>query len=430
MVEVHLPTQSDPRNSPYRPYGAAESLFKTQAREVLMVGPSGTGKTRAVLEKVYLAAMKYPFMRALLVRATRASMTESVLVTLENKVLPEDSGLCEGSGRGTRARYRLANGSEIVVLGLDNVNRIMSAEYDMIGVFEATETKEDDWEKLDTRMRNARMPYAQMIADCNPGAPAHWLRRRANAGKMHELFSMHADNPTCSKEYLASLARLTGHRRARLFEGRWAAPEGIVYPNLLSCVIEPMTEIPDGRLIGGLDFGWHDPFVALGGVYLEDIDTIYVYYERYLRHVPITTHAERLREFERCCWYCDPSRPDSIRDLRLSNVWVRPASNNILAGVDAVSTRIEQRRLLISNECTALIAESQGYVYDPDKQGEKPEPGSDHTMDALRYMVMGIDRYRAGKRNGEPNADADGSRDPDEAPREGPAAGQDAASSN
>jgi len=65
-------------------------------------GPAGTGKTKSVLEKVHLAAMKYPGMRALLVRATRASMTDSVLVEFESTVLEPGSYL-RSSSRAHRA---------------------------------------------------------------------------------------------------------------------------------------------------------------------------------------------------------------------------------------------------------------------------------------------------------------------------------------
>ena len=47
--------------------------------------------------------------------------------------------------------------------GLDKVSKIMSAEYDVIYVQEATELLEDEWEHLTTRLRRAAMPYQQII---------------------------------------------------------------------------------------------------------------------------------------------------------------------------------------------------------------------------------------------------------------------------
>ena len=43
---------------PYRPYGAAYDMWCCRAPEVLIEGPAGTGKSRAVLEKINLACMK------------------------------------------------------------------------------------------------------------------------------------------------------------------------------------------------------------------------------------------------------------------------------------------------------------------------------------------------------------------------------------
>jgi phage terminase large subunit len=115
-------------------------------------------------------------MRALIVRKTRTSLTESALVTFEDKVLPEHSRLTEGAQRRLRQSYSYPNGSNIVVGGLDDSQRVMSTEYDMIYVMEAIEATENDWENLTTRLRNGVMPYQQIIADTNPDAPTHWLK--------------------------------------------------------------------------------------------------------------------------------------------------------------------------------------------------------------------------------------------------------------
>ncbi|GAG05846.1 unnamed protein product, partial [marine sediment metagenome] len=81
-------SQPLPEHRPYEPHGAAKDLFYFQGREVLIEGPAGTGKSRAIWEKLYAVAYKYPGCRILVVRKTRESMTESVLVTWEDKVLP------------------------------------------------------------------------------------------------------------------------------------------------------------------------------------------------------------------------------------------------------------------------------------------------------------------------------------------------------
>lgn len=403
----------------YTMQGSIVNLWKCRDNEVLAAGPAGTGKTRGILEKVHYAAMKHPGMRGLLVRKTRVSMTESVLVTFEKKVLPENSPLTLGAGRDNRKSYRYPNGSELILGGLDKVERFMSTDYDMICVFEATETTEDDIESLATRLRNNVMPYQQILLDCNPAGPLHWLKKRSDTKQMTRFDSDHKDNPILwnkktekwtkeGKRYRGVLDSLSSHRRDRLFLGAWASAEGLVYDRFDSCFLDqPMEKIPFGLCYGGIDFGFSDPFVALGAVQFapdgyDDVykaivdqqDVIYIYYERYKSRTSMRLHAAAMRRvFSRNAgmWHADPSRPDSIDDLRRGGIKVRGARNDILVGIEAVDARIESGRLLISPECSALRAEAQSYRYPSNKAGEKPEPGIDHAMDALRYMIISID---------------------------------------
>lgn len=394
MTKASQVVSSDSR--PYAPCGAAEKLFYCRDREVLIDGPAGTGKTRACLEKVHLLAHEVAGMRALLVRKTRASMSESVLVTFEQDVMPARSKLKRGQKRSVRDAYRYPNGSEVIVGGLNNVDRIMSSEYDVIVVFEATEVTENDWEMLLTRLRNHQLPFQQQIADCNPSHPRHWLIQRAKARKMTRFPSRHEDNPTVTPSYLRSLAGLSGHRRSRLYEGLWAASEGLVYPDVERCLVEPIeaSTVP-GRLVGGIDFGWTNPFAALGaGVYTgdDDVERIYVWYERYKTRTFLSAHAKALPAGH--VWFADPSQPHSIAALNRAGHKVRRAKNDIILGINAVSARIENGTLLISTRCRALAAELRAYRYPEGEATEKPLDEFNHAADALRYLVMGADRGR------------------------------------
>jgi len=162
----------------YRPKGAARELFTCKLPEVGLSGPAGTGKSRAVLEKLHTLADKYHGSRHLVIRKTRTSITSTTLVTFEKWVLPP------GNATVNYQQAEYTNGSVIVFGGMDKSSKIMSSEYDTIFVPEATELQEAEWEDLTTRLRWGVVPYQQMLFDCNPGAPTHWLKRRANEGKV------------------------------------------------------------------------------------------------------------------------------------------------------------------------------------------------------------------------------------------------------
>lgn len=230
---------------------------------VLYHGPANSSKTLTCCAKLMEYANLYPGFRGLMCRATRAAMTQSVLVTFENKVLPADHPSRGGVGREHRTSYQWPNGSEIVIGGMDNPDRVMSTEYDLIYVAEAHEIDEDGYEKLITRLRNKRVRFAdiaanrpdlhvptsgralmvvdgrwvpveseffhQIIADTNPQHPGHWLWRRHLRGDMRGIRALHGDNPSFGPDDQRALDRLTGHRRRRLRDGEWCAAEGMIF---------------------------------------------------------------------------------------------------------------------------------------------------------------------------------------------------------
>ncbi len=409
---------------PFRPLGAARELFNSRRQEILLAGPAGTGKTRAALEKLFLCLLKYPATRALLVRKTRASLTQSVLVTLEEKVIPPNHPVLLGPGRGHRHSYILPNKSELVIGGMDNANRIMSTEYDMILACEATELNLSDWEKLLTRLRNAKMPYQQAIAECNPSYPEHWLNARANNGLMLRLISRHEDNPIYfdpktaqwtpeGTRYITTLGRLSGVRRRRLLEGTWAAPEGLVYESFSANIIAPNPDspyhLPDAvkplRACASIDWGWRDPAAILIAVEAPD-GTIYIVDEIYQSQLPIPQLMEHCRamfnhwDVETC--FADRSRPELMDMLHKHDLpCCLPKSENIQNGIARVDSRLMSEKLKILNSCHSLIAESARYQYltestettTPNQNHRNlTKPGHDHAMDALRYLITGMEQ--------------------------------------
>lgn len=216
-------------NRPYTRYGAADTAWKSRGPEIVLSGPAGTGKSRALIEKLHHCAMKYTGARLLMVRKTRESLTQTAMITYEKKVLPAGWLGKAIKFRTVEQEYRYPNGAILAVAGLDKASKVMSSEWDIIYVQEATELSEEDWGALTTRLRNGVMPYQQLLADCNPGPPTHWLKLRADRGDCRMLESRHEDNPTVTAEYLAKLDKLPGVWKLRLRYGKWAAAEGMVY---------------------------------------------------------------------------------------------------------------------------------------------------------------------------------------------------------
>jgi hypothetical protein len=176
------------------------------------------------------------------------------------------------------------------------------------------------------------------------------------------------------------------------YECSFEALSGLVYPDFAERVAQDLWPNLEGRAVGGIDFGFNNPFCALWGVHDRD-DILWITDERYLRHTTTDKHAEALPR--KVHWFADPSGAGDIADLRQANLIVMPAINDIRPGIAAVTARIETNRLRVRRAgCPNLLAEAELYRYPKSEHGtesENPIPECNHAMDALRYLISRLD---------------------------------------
>ena len=432
-----LPTDSNPDELTFKPLGNAMRLFGCRDSEILLSGPAGTGKSRACLEKVHALAIKYPGMRALIARKTRASITQTAMVTFERKVLPSNTKV---KFRTLEQEYRYPNGSVIVVAGLDKASKIMSTEFDVIYSQEATELTENDWESLTTRLRNNVMPYQQIIADTNPDSPNHWLKKREARGTLTIFESRHEDNPTVTPEYLAKLDALTGVRLQRLRYGRWVAAEGVVYEQFDRKIhVDPIDSLiipPHWPRTWTVDFGYNNPFVW--HEWAEDPDgRLYLVREIYRTRGLVEDHCKAILKV--ICWklenghlvktredadplpkdiWCDHDAEDRATFERHIGLTTCAAHKSVSDGIQAVQARLKvqpdgkprlyfksdalvsiDEDLLENKRPTSILSEFDCYIWDnrtiTNSNGQPakdlPVKANDHAMDSMRYRVSAAD---------------------------------------
>lgn len=429
--------------------GAARDVMTERAGEVLLAGPAGTGKSYAALCKLHLMAMRNGIdathargMQGLIVRKTHNSLTSTGLVTFKQHVAPE--ALANGTvrwygGSGSEPpKFIYSNGSEIKVGGMDNPMKIMSSEYDVIFAQEATELSVTDWEKLTTRLRNGRLSFQQLIADCNPEGPDHWLKLRCDAGKTKMLYALHTDNPVLfddngvpteqGRQYLARLDALTGVRKLRLLGGVWAAAEGIIYADWNPAIhFTDRKKLPqEWRRIWGIDFGYVNPFVwqmwAIdpdGRLWLEKevyqtqmlVEDIW---EQKIKPLVIAKNGEW--KYPRPDWIVtDHDAEDRATFEKHSGLRTIAAIKDVSPGIQAMQKRLAARRMFICrdslHERDPLLVEASlpmgfageitGYVWKAKpsvstSSQDKPTPDeplkvNDHSLDASRYVTAQLD---------------------------------------
>lgn len=419
----------------YAPRGSCIELFKSREAEILLSGPAGTGKSRACLEKLHAMCLINPGMRALIVRKTAASLTSTALVTWREHVVKEalqGQVLTYYGGSSEEApQYRYSNGSTVAIGGMDKATRVMSSEYDLIYVQEATELSINDWEALTTRLRNGKVSFQQLIADTNPDVPTHWLKQRCEKGTTKFVHATHEDNPilfdsegsltAAGSSYIGRLDNLTGVRYLRLRKGLWVAAEGLIYEEFVpeKHIVERF-DIPVGwARYWVIDFGYTNPTVVQN--WAEDPDgKLYLYREIYTtRQVVADIAKEMLNQVtdDKGNWtepkptyiVCDHDAENRDQFSRVVGLGTHNADKRVQQGIQAVQVRFKENRLFIlrdsvvkrdqalidSKKPTCTAEEVVGYIWDVGTgkaPKEQPLKIDDHGMDCIRYLVMKLDQ--------------------------------------
>ena len=445
-------------NATYTPYGAVREFFGYTGQECILKGPYDTGKTIGMLQKVNALLWLFPGARAVMVRKSYKSLVPSAVQTFINKVCripPGQHGAdIDVYGGGTPQWYTWPNGSILRLGGMDDSQKVLSSEYDYILVPQAEELSLDDWEQLLGRAngRAGNVPWPQLMADCNPDLPQHWIQQRREL-KGFEV--RHVDNPTIylrdengelvldeagepvltpgGVARMAALKSMTGLRYKRGYLGLWVGAEGQVYEdfNYQVHVVEEHPIPPEWDRYRVIDFGYTHPFVCQWWA-VDGDGRLIMYREMYMtkRTVNFHVNGDALTqgiisltgdEYIRAT-ICDHDAEDraTLEEYGIPTV---PADKRIQVGIEKVQDRLKLRgdktpgvrfwrdalveedpELKLFYKPTNTLQEFAGYVYPQIQSGsvekaqdERPMKIADHGMDAVRYMVMHLDGNKVGK---------------------------------
>ena len=427
--------------------GAVARLWRYAQGEIVISGPAGTGKTMGILLWIHQRCQQER-LRVLFLRKTQESLKASALVTFQEQVLHAFDGK-QSAADGVR--YFGGNdilppqftyedtGSTIVLGGMDRPSKVLSTEYDIIYINEATELTSEQWEQLGGRTDRPRLgperPPSLLLGDCNPNAPTHWIKQRADEGKLRLWPTTHRDNPAmwdritgawtrAGRIYLMRLRNFTGVLRQRMLYGRWVAAEGQVLEtwddalHLAQPDAVTAWRAQNPWYFGTADWGWTKPGVLQ--VYAVDSDDrllqVAEFYQtrRTVDGWWVHRAVELSDEFGFLDWICDPSEPQYIDIFKSHGLNARGAVNDLLPGITATLNRLQRDgtgrpRLMVAANAlrardealadaklpTSTLTEIPVYVWPKGEDGrivkEKPVDEHNHAIDCLRYAVAHLD---------------------------------------
>ena len=356
-------------------------------------------------------------------------------------------------GRITERRVRLANGSSLELLAQSQTSvrgtRVQKLRCDEVelfdpGVWEAAQLVTRSKLCAGVRVRGSveclstmHVPYGLMhrlVRDCEDGK----TRRLFRWGLVDVLGACEAtrscDEPCDLLEECAGRAKqcdeagvAPGHvdvedaitQKSRVGAGVWQSEMLCLRPRRSDCVLPEFDRelhvtraLPEERgawvWVGGMDFGIRSPTVVLWGG-LDPAGALWIVDERVESGVVLGEHIDAIKSapWPALRWIgVDPAGRQrsgqtgvsDIQAMRRQGLVVKHRRLGVGEGLELIRARLKPASgdptLLIHARCARLIESLETYHY-PHDRPESLEPvkdGSDHAVDALRYLIQNLDR--------------------------------------
>ena len=371
-------------------------------------GSAGSGKSHFITQKIIIKALREK-RRVMICRRYGTTMRNSVFKLFKDVI--ESFKITHLTRiKESDMSITLPNGSEIIFVGLDNEEKLLSiAGITDIFIEEVYEVPKEIVDQLNLRMRG-KAPNQQIYMAFNPISAKHWLYDFCEGSTRPEssIYSQSTfrDNPFLPDEYVKALEDMyrTNPNKARVFcDGNWGADvEGLVYKNHVVSDFDINELIKQGLEVRvGIDWGFVDPTTVVVSLFDKPKKEIYIIGEFYKRGATLEEIKDGIVQLgiSKQKMYCDGAEPDKVDYLRRNGfnaVSAKKGAGSVKAGISF----LQDMKIICHESCVNVAAELENYVYLKDKKtGQYIEDSYDHdfshTMDALRYSYS--DLYSAAR---------------------------------
>lgn len=408
----------------YTPLPAQHDFHASPTRYRLYAGGFGSGKTLCGCQEAIQLALRYPNNFILVGAQTYPNLRDTTMRTFL-EVVPHpvlQGGKIDIALNKSENMLSFHNGSAVIFRSMDDPNKYKSLNLGAFYIDEVSEVAEEIWMMLESRLRRNNVPRRTGFGTTNPEGGS-WVYSKFVQNKGEQKNYAYFQAPTTENVYLPEdyvQGLLDSYPESwvrRYIYADWSAFEGQVFPEFeprYPYVIPHEDPNPEHPVYLGLDHGLHNPTAALWGSVNPADGTLYIYQEYYERNQLVEHHAANIKFMSKDTaifgQWIDPATQNrnavtgkSVRSEYLSKgVPVALGNNDLHAGLHKIASYLKKDKggkpkLVISEKCEHLIEELTQYRWaksQPDKnEPEKPHPYKDHTVDALRYLVMGVPQF-------------------------------------
>ena len=225
-------------------------------------------------------------------------------------------------------------------------------------------------------------------------------------------YSVYTENPFLSELDIRKYEQ-DKFDNPRVFEneilGEFSARGKAIYTNWhikelnLQSLLKPLPGEPRRwRAINGLDFGFVDPTAYICSAVNKKEKKIYIYDEFYETELEGTAIAGKIiaKGQANTLTITDSARKDLIKELRKNGVrrakGVVKYSGNGQGSIEYGISRVSKWQIIVHPRCVNVINELNNYAWKQNKDGtysNEPVHTYSHCMDALRYVIMMVEKY-------------------------------------
>lgn len=373
-------------------------LLDYSKRWEVFYGGAGSGKSYFITQKIIVRCIRQSI-KVLVCRRYASTLRNSVFALFKD-ILAKWQLRPYVKINESDFRITFPNGSEIIMLGLDDEHKLLSiSNISTVWVEEAFEVEKPKIEQLNLRMRG-EADNQQIIMSYNPISKNHWLYEfcvenpPASFRYHHSTFR---DNPFLNKEYIQALEELyiRNPQKALVFcDGEYGVDaEGLVFQNWKVKTFNH--EEINGALMIGMDFGYiHDLSTIICSLLVEEENRIYIYDAWGSTGKTNRELAQQIKDMgiSRSVIMADCAEPKSIAEIKAEGInKIKACSkgkDSILHGIQ----KLQNYEIIIHPNCKGVIEEFENYTWEKDRVSgiytNKPIDDYNHFIDALRYSLQ------------------------------------------
>jgi phage terminase large subunit len=368
--------------------------FVSDKRININIGGGGSSKSHSIIQLLLYKFLTEENKKFLVIRKTMPSIRTSVLIPfyeimnafgVRNKIKEDKVGM-----------NLLYNNNIIHFNGLDDPEKVKSANWHYMWFEEATEITKDDFNtvRLYLRAPSADGKMNQIFLSFNPIDEFHWIKQTliddpAYSSDVKVVHSTYKDNPFLPEDSVKAYEDLMNQdiNFYRIYAlGEWGRLEDLIYKNW-----DEADSMPTDNVIVtyGVDFGFNAESAVIRCITKgQEVWEQELVYKKGLTNsqlidlISATVPKSELNK----PWYCDSAAPDRIREFRLAGFNAKEATKNINDGIDLIK-RLKVHVLKGSNN---IIKEKRAYSWKKDRNGnivDEPVDFLNHLMDAERYAI-------------------------------------------